>query len=257
MALQPRTKGLLWLLTGILVASMLAGGLEFLAKLVPWSVEKRIARSLQVIPENQICQGNGDKLAALHQLLARLYPIYPTDSEFPISVHVTNDPSVNAFASLGGEIYVFDGLLRQAQSAEELAGVLAHEMEHVRQRHIIQGGLVHLLTVQAFAALFSSTGIHADPELASLLIRLKFSRQQEEQADIGGLHRLRDAHIDVSGLQSFFERMEKMEQIPSIISDHPSNQYRAQLIAQYKGIPSTPILNSIQWSQLKSFCDPN
>jgi predicted Zn-dependent protease len=131
--------------------------------------------------------------------------------------------------------------------------VLAHEIEHVRNRHIIQGMAVNLLTLGAVGG-----AAHGDPSagsrLAYLLLTMKFSRQQEEEADTRGLERLRKAQIDAAGFRDFFERAQKMPEAPPIMSNHPSSAYRADLAARFSGYPVRPVLNPDAWRVLGAIC---
>ena len=142
---------------------------------------------------------------------------------FPSQWTLFRGSAINAFAGLGGHIYVYDGLLRQADSPDELAGVIAHEIEHVHHRHILQGVLVRLLTTEAMRWIFFD-GKQMGPEIARLLLNMSFSRGQEFEADDAGLQRLRQARVDVAGLGRFFERMKNyVRHVPSFLSD-PSVQ---------------------------------
>ena len=86
-----------------------------------------------------------------------------------------------------------------------------------------------------------------------MLLTLKFSRQQEHEADAAGLERLRMARVDAAGFQQFFSRAEKMPSPPEIISNHPSNEQRAELAARFKGYPVEPLMNSMEWGYLRIF----
>ncbi|MCE9642018.1 MAG: M48 family metallopeptidase, partial [Betaproteobacteria bacterium] len=144
------------------------------------------------------------------------------------------------------------GLLKAAQSPDELAGVLAHEIEHVRNRHIMQGIAVNLLTVGALQVVLP--GGHADSQIAFMLLTLKFSRQQEYEADVTGLERLRAARVDAAGLQNFFARLEKGPAPPQIISNHPASEARAELAARFRGYPVEPVMSDQEWAVLKTIC---
>jgi predicted Zn-dependent protease len=250
-----KSKGLLWVVVAILVASAAAIGLPYFAKHVPWRVERWMAAVLGGAPFNKACQGRGrpESPALFRKLVKRIYPLDEQDGGLPITIEAIEGKSVNAFAGLGGRIYVFDGLIKQAQSAEELAGVLAHEIEHVRNRHIIQGVAVNLLTLGAIRIVLP--GQSAESQIAYLLLTLKFSRQQENEADEMGLRRLQAARVDAAGFEQFFARAEKMASPPAILSNHPSNEFRAQLAARFRGYPAEPLMGEAEWAALKAICD--
>ena len=247
-----KLKGILWLGGALLITVLIVLGLPFFAKHVPWSVEKKMAQYLGQLPDTQACnEGKGHE--QLQKIITRLYPVKPDDQGIPISVDIIPGKTVNAFASLGGKIYVYHGLLEQAESPEELAGILAHEMEHVRHRHIIQGVFVRLITVEVLGMVFGGDGT-VDPRLLSMLLNMRFSREQEYEADDDGLKRLRLAHIDIAGFQHFFEREENQSSIPAMLTDHPSSDNRTALIKQYVGGVVTPIMTAAEWKELKGIC---
>jgi predicted Zn-dependent protease len=245
-----QTKGLLWLAGAALLALVFAAGLPFFAGLVPWSWERRAGDFLGEPGGNSCGKARPEAAAALEKTVRRLYPIYPADT-FPLQVQVVSGREVNAYASLGGRVYVLDGLLRQAKSPDELAGVLAHELEHVRRRHIMQGFLTHLITTGALRAV---AGEGLGKSMGTALMKLGFSRGQESQADEGGLRRLRDARVGVEGYARFFDRLESSAIVPALFSDHPSNQSRSELARRYAGGPVEPLLSGAEWKSLKSIC---
>ena len=250
-----KAKGLLWVVVAIVIASVAAIGLPYFAKHVPWSVERWMAGAFGSPSVGPPCQGNSnpESLALFQKVVKRIYPLYPEDNSLPISIDVVPGNTVNAFATLGGHIYVYDGLIKQAESADELAGVLAHEIEHVRNRHIIQSIAVNLFTIETLR--FLLPGNHqVDAQVAYLLLNLKFSRQQEYEADERGLERLRAAHVDAAGFQQFFARAEKMPSPPQILSNHPSSEYRAQLAERFRGYPTEPIMDLTEWKILRTIC---
>ena len=243
-------KGLLWLALVVLLAAGAAFGLPRLAALVPWRVEKSLARASGFGGDGAACgERRPEAAAALAKVVARLYPQSPEDANFPLTVRVVSGSEVNAFAALGGRVSVYDGLLREAESPEELAGVLAHEIEHVRRRHIIQGVVARLLT---FGALQHYAGSGASA--ARNLLDLSFGRAQEREADQGGLERLRRARVGTAGYERFFVRRAGDSLFPALLSDHPSSGDRAELVRSYRGGPADPVLTAAEWESLQSIC---
>lgn len=250
-----KIKGFAWLAMALAAGGAVAFGLPFFARHVPWSVEKRLAVLQDGLPEIKACdRATSTKADALFEkVVRRVYPVYPSDREFPVTVKLIRGESVNAFAMLGGQIFVYQGLLKQTDSPEELAGVIAHEIEHVKRRHVIQGVFVRLMTTGALKLIFSGPGA-SDPKLASMLLNMRFSREQELEADEGGLRRLRDARIDTSGFQHFFERAKNASSLPAVVSDHPSSDARAQLAANYRTPSAEPIMSRADWTLVKTMC---
>jgi Zn-dependent protease with chaperone function len=252
---RAKIKGVIWLVAALLTGAAAAAGLPFFARQVPWSAEQRLATAPGSLPEIQPCDvaRQKDAAALLDRVIKRVYPLYPADREFPLQITVIRGKTVNAFAFLGGQIFVYEGLLQETESAEELAGILAHEIEHVKRRHIIQGVFVRLLTVEAIRFILTGQG-SMDPKLAGMLLNMHFSREQEHEADQGGLQRLHDARIDLAGFQRFFERAEKTPLVPTILSDHPAHADRAQLLAKYRRSDTVPIMSRAEWAIVKGIC---
>ncbi len=171
-------------------------------------------------------------------------------ADYRYRFHVAEDPQVNAFALPGGRIVVYAGLLRQAESAEEVAGVLAHEISHVELRHVLRN-LIHSLGWRAVLGVALGDfagGIWAD--MAQALGRLRYSRDLEREADLAGLQLLRRTGVPSAGMLSFYERMEWNEKAPPAwLSTHPSGLERMTVLREAIGelgaYPSQPM--GIDW----------
>lgn len=146
--------------------------------------------------------------------------------------YVADRPDINAFAAPGGVVVVNRGLIRSVASAEELAGVLAHEIAHVELRHSLRG-MIKSLGLRALVSLLVgdiSGSIFTDA--ATRLTELRFSRAAEQEADADGLRRLISARIDPNGMVRFYDRLakEKLPTPPLLLSTHPtSGERRARL----------------------------
>jgi len=249
---RAKLKGALWLVLVCIVAVGISANFSMFARLVPFSTEKKIAAAIPFGARASPCN-RGAGARALNKLVARLYPIEPGDAEFQIAVTAVHNPEVNAYAALGGQVFVNQGLIEQAESPEELAGVLAHEIEHVRRRHVLENVIVRLGTYGALKLIFSDAPSTAD--LAQMILGLQYGKAQEHEADQGGLERLARAEVDARGFMSFFERMQqRAPDKMDFLSDHPSDASRAELAAQYIGRNSRPVLSGAEWKELKSVC---
>lgn len=144
---------------------------------------------------------------------------------------VADDPTVNAFAVPGGYVVVNSGLIESAESAEELAGVLAHEVQHVEQRHSLkqlvkQAGLA--LTIKLA---LGDWGESVLAELSRNLASLSFSRDHETKADAKAVDALREAGIDPSGLLRFFENLAQGNgESIALLSTHPAPMDRMEAL---------------------------
>lgn len=246
-----KTKGLLWVGAACALGIFLAVGVSPLAHLIPWSWEKKLANSMDMGFGTPKRPSHAQAEALLQRLVARLYPIEPGDKGFPIEVRVVKDSVVNAYAGLGGRITLNDGLLKQAESPEELAGVLAHEIEHVRHRHIMEGALVRLFTSEGIHLIFG--GGSGAGRLTQFFVHADYTKRQESQADEDGLKRLQKAHVDNRGFKRFFERMESSEHGSVFLSDHPSNRERIERADGFKNEDTRPIMTAEEWSVLKGY----
>lgn len=247
-----KLKGLVWVTLACVLGIFFAAGLSPLAHLIPWGWEKKLGEAMVFTPPEKECRLNTEADALLQRLVKRLYPLYPDDSAFSIEVHVAQSPVINAYATLGGKITVNSGLLHKAESPEEIAGVLAHEIGHVHHRHIMEGMLVHLFTAEGINLIFG--GGSTAGGFAQYFLRMDFTRQQETQADEDGLQRLQRAHVDNQGFKRFFERMEKENGGSPFFSDHPSNRAREEMADRFKNKDDQPIMTKEEWEILKHYC---
>jgi len=152
---------------------------------------------------------------------------------FEFEVVVARDESINAFALPGGFLTVNSGLLEAAESGEEVAGVLGHEIQHALLRH----GTKRILR-QLGGSIVLGLVLGAEPTgmsgLAGQLTSLAYDRGQETEADERGVQLLLRAGIDPSGLGRFFERLaeEGGPAPPALLSTHPDPGERATLARQ-------------------------
>lgn len=247
-----KTKGLVWVIAACTLGAAFALGLSPLAHAIPWSWEKKLSHALELNFPKAECRNSPRAQEILQRLVKRIYPVNADDTAFSIDVQIVKDPVVNAFAALGGKISVNSGLLKQAESPEEVAGVLAHEIGHVQHRHIMEGTIDHLLTAEGLNIIFGGHSSTAD--WTQYFLNMDFTRSQESQADQEGLRRLQKTHVDNQGFRHFFERMGKSGSVPVFLSDHPSNHLRSEMAAKFDNQGATPILTQDEWVVLKSYC---
>lgn len=163
---------------------------------------------------------DADVEAYLNQLGGQLAAV-SNDPGFGFYFFAINDPNINAFAMPGGYIGVHTGLIVSAQTESELAGVLAHEISHVTQRHIArqvfqskQIGMASMVAMGLALLAARSSGQVAGAAIAStqagaISAQLAFSRDFEREADRQGFDILSKAGYDVRGMGVFFERLQK------------------------------------------------
>lgn len=166
---------------------------------------------------------------ALGERLLRAAPAHPHRFRF----RVRRDPTVNAFAAPGGLVVVNTGLLAAAESADEVAGVLAHELVHVLHRHSMRQLVFRAGLGASFALLLGSPDGAAGTlaSAASTLTSLGFGREQERDADVTGLDLLVKARLPAEGMVTFFERLAKDGLAPpALLSSHPASAERAEAL---------------------------
>jgi predicted Zn-dependent protease len=189
--------------------------------------------------------------AALERLVGRLAA---NADERQFKIYVSDQEVVNAFAAPGGHIVLYQPILAQASSAEELAGVLAHEMGHVVEDHPTQA-LVEAVGYGIFNAM--TPGDPETQQVAKALLTNHYSRSHELEADRHGVALLNAAGIDSRGLFSFFERMkESGDDIPGALqylSTHPSGDTRRSNLEDVAS-EGEPALSEADWKALQGIC---
>lgn len=146
---------------------------------------------------------------------------------------VADDPEVNAFALPGGFVTVNMGLLKAVESGDEVAAVLAHELQHVLRRHGTQRILRELGGGTILYALFGGTNIGVPVSMVANFVHTAYDRDQETEADKLGQELMIHAGIDPRAMAHFFERLSKTSVTPpEILSTHPDPGHRAAVAAE-------------------------
>jgi beta-barrel assembly-enhancing protease len=185
------------------------------------------------------------------------------------SFFMSRDTSINAFALPGGFVGVNTGLVLQTRSESELAGVLAHEIAHVTQRHIARSiaaqsraSLVSTAAMLAAILIGVAGGGGGDATVAgvaaaqSLAIQqqISFTRANETEADRVGLGILAQSGYDPDGMPAFFETMSRLAgsselQIPEMLRTHPVSVTRiAETKERAAQIHVTPQPDSVSYA---------
>lgn len=235
------------------------GALEapaLIAPMIPQSWENRMGDAMVGDFGGRICSTPaGDK--ALAALVARIDPQAEARD-----VVVANIPLVNAVTLPGGRIILFDGLIQQAGSPDEVAGVLGHELGHVRHRDTMTG----LVRQLGLSVLLGGFGGDAGGYLNGVL-SMSYGRKAEDAADSVAIAQMRAARISPAGAAAFFERMggkgegADMERAMTWLSSHPLSADRRKRFeaAVQRGAAYRPALDAAQWQALRRSCksDPS
>jgi len=235
-----------------------------LAARVPVSWEERLGQAAveHITASKRRCV-DPQREEAIGAIVNRLLEPQPR-VPYTLRVIVVDDMRINAFAVPGGQVVLLRGLVESARSPEELAGVLAHELQHVLQRHTTRLLLQHASTGLLLVAISGDlTGAMAyGIESARLLGTLRYSRQLETEADVGGLRMLLAADIDPRGMIAFFETMQDQDRraptATRYLTSHPLAAERLetlkQLAASHTGA-FRPLLPGRDWTELRRVCE--
>jgi len=193
---------------------------------------------------------------------------------YDLKVYILPVEQVNALALPGGPIVIFEGLIDKAESPEELAGVLAHEIQHILLRHSTRGILRNLaksMLVTLFLGDVNSV-MEGIVQLAGQLETLGLSREMEAEADQKGMELILAANIDPHGMIRIFKKLMQEDfsqkklpkgkpvseenDLSSYFSTHPSSQNRlARLEKQMRSHENriwTPLFPNLDWNEIKS-----
>jgi len=160
----------------------------------------------------------------------------PYENQFNYNVQVLKNDVVNAFATAGGYLYFYYGLMKMLDNEAQFAGVVAHEMGHIAFRHAtnemtaqrITGGLVSL------GLKIGGAGKTAEQVagLAHNLAFLKYGRDAEEQADLNGAKWMAKTDYNPYEMQGFFKKIRDSQRPPEFLSTHPNPENRIKYIGQ-------------------------
>lgn len=238
----------LWVLGFSLVLTLIVFGLYGLRNSFSYAIATKIPIQWEVELGNAVLKTllSGKKLYS-EDYTNMLEPItkplvdVSKDSGYEFRFYIIEDKTLNAFALPGGNVVIHSALLKKAEKPEEIAGVLAHEMSHVTERH---GTRQLINTIGIFVIiqtlLGDLTGILAViTQNSGLLLRAKFSRDFEREADAKGFNYLVNARIHPKGMISFFEKIleeeKKMKvdsEILTFISTHPGTEERIEKLKE-------------------------
>ena len=239
-----------------------------LAPIVPVGIERQLGEAVdsqvramldnRKLGERFVCgHGEGEQAgkAALDAMVTRLSAAAALP--LPLKVAVIRRAEANAIALPGGHIYVFQGLLGKANSSEELAGVIAHEIGHVAHRD----GTRSMLQAAGLSLLFGTllgdfVGGSAVVIAAKALIQSSYSRDVEKAADAYSVVLMTHLGADAAALGALLKRIEG-DRRPGmrIWLDHPQVDDRVRNIkALAPGGSGSSLLDASQWVALQRIC---
>jgi Zn-dependent protease with chaperone function len=239
-----------------------------LAPLVPPALERQLGRAVEVQLRDALdtkksgavfeCGSAGPELAgraALNKLMARLENAAAL--AVPLRSSVVRRDEANALALPGGTIYVFRGLIDKADSADEVAGVIAHEIGHIAHRDgtksVLQAGGLSFL----FGMLLGDfVGGGAVVIAARTVLQSSYSRETEAKADAYGVALIDKANGNARALATMLGKIGgATEPGMKILLDHPETKARIAAINKAAGTkPAVPFLSAGEWAALKKIC---
>lgn len=238
----------------LVIALSFAAG--WLARFIPFEVEKKWSRKALPVSDaigdgtGSGTQGRGDDKhhavqLYLQDLADKLADAQGLPDGMDIRVHYVDDDTVNAFATLGGNVFMFSGLLEKLPHENALAMVMAHEIAHIKHRDpmVAAGrGLTVGLALASLAGLGNSAAVDAVLGQVASVTVLKYNRNQETAADIAAMATLDRYYGHLSGAEVLFEVLHEHSQSyepPIFLSTHPVTQQRIDAIKAYRRHAST------------------
>jgi beta-barrel assembly-enhancing protease len=194
----------------------------------------QVGKQLPVLPDS-------DPVTIYVQRLGQQLAAHAPGEKWPYTFHVVNQKEINAFALPGGPVFVNLGTIQAADNEAELAGVMAHEISHVVQRHGTRAASKQMAAQLPLAILGGVMGQGALSQAAQMGISfsigsyfLKNSRKSESEADLLGTDIMYDTGFNPHAMADFFTKLEKEggARGPQMFSDHPDPGNRAQAVSQ-------------------------
>jgi len=220
--------------TAILILSVMA---NWLAPYIPFSWERKVVANAEFLSDRSgLSDAHSEAEKALTELGERLLAEATLEPELAFEFYLLDEDMPNAFATLGGYVFVTRGLLQAVSSENALAMVVAHEIAHIKCRHPIQtltrGALISIV----YAALVGGGGsVDAQSLLgqAGLITSLSFNRDMEHDADEFAIATLLKEYGHLQGAEEFFQKMlEKTDQPEwlTFFQTHPHTEARMSRI---------------------------
>lgn len=251
----------------LMVAGLYRWGIPSMASVatpyVPLAWEESLGRQVveHLAPDARQCR-DPTRLRKLEQVVQALTTTHPT-SPYRIRLSIVDAPAINAFAAPGGQVVILRGLLEKTASPEQLAGVLAHELQHVYQRHTTRTILEQTATTLLLSATSGdlSGGLAWGLEGARTMGSLHYSRTHETEADVEGLRMMQTAGLDPAAMISFYEVMWSDAKLhaepPDFLSTHPDMEERLATLIALTGPSPTDTLTLLpgeDWKDIRTLC---
>jgi predicted Zn-dependent protease len=237
------------------------------------SREAQIGRSVMLQLRNAGVVVDDPFLTEYLSTLGSQLATHANNGEFNFNFFVVKDDRINAFALPGGYIGVNSGLVLASDSESELAGVLAHEISHVTQRHIARSAydnqrnsIVSMAAMLAALVLGAASDMSGDAmqgvvmgsQALAAQRQINFTRSNEHEADRVGIELLSDAGFDPHGMSSFFEKLGRRyggssQAVPELLRSHPVTSERvAEARDRARQLPAQTHTSTLTYALTKS-----
>jgi hypothetical protein len=237
---------------------------EPIARLMPAKYRTQISDISwsQVNSATTTCDNSDRAAEILNGLAYRLMTTSHVRQRDDVWITIVHANFPNAFALPDDSIIVTDDLIERAEHPDEIAGVIAHEIAHIEHNHIMKNVIKQMGAGIFFDVVFGGAGAGQVIAIASVnLAGLRFSRDDEADADSRGIDYLEAAGIDPGRLATFFERIERYADkqgaghIPSMLSSHPASAERAAAARARARSGLAPSLSEADWQIVRHACD--
>jgi predicted Zn-dependent protease len=231
-------------LAAVIMASALAMSVAVSAiQLISVADEITIGKQAQAKVRSETPRVTDGPSNAYLTAIGRKLASHAKGERYPYAFSVANYREINAFALPGGPVWVNRGAIQAAGTESQLAGILAHEIAHISQRHAaaqLSNEMVTNLGLSLFGALLGNAGGAAAANIAARYVAsgafLKFSRDDEQEADRVGVGIMRRAGWDPHGMIELMESIREQEKrdpssVEIFFSNHPSTKERLALLA--------------------------
>jgi predicted Zn-dependent protease len=209
---------------------------------------------------SDMCDDSDAAEAVLNRVAYRIMEQSDVAMRDEIWITIVSSGLPNAFALPDQTIIVTDELIAMAEHPDEITGVIAHEIAHIEHEHILKGLIRSMGAGIFFDIVFGGAGAGQAVAIASVnLSSLRFSRDDETDADLRGLQYLEASGISSAGLGQLFERMETYIRdqggsIPTLLSSHPDSHERADAARARARTGLAPSMTEEEWRIVRSAC---
>jgi predicted Zn-dependent protease len=231
------------LIVGLTAFLSVGGG--WLASKLPFSIENKMA-SIHDIADDVDDTNAPELVVYLQNLADNISKAQNLPDDMHITTHYINSDTVNAFAALGGHIFVFRGLLEKLPNENTLVTLLAHEIAHVKYRHPIRSLGSGILVSMAISAITGNT--HSDLlGTAGMISSLKFGRDMEQQSDEEAMITLHALYGHLNGGAELFKIFQHMRDDMNV--DEPAELFSTHPLDENRIANFTTIANNNGWQQ--------